>query len=354
MNSDRFDSLLALDGPVALTIREPLQPVLGKDSPVFPPTFAPPEGEKDKSPSYVVDQLSNQRVALIDSVGAQANRIEPLFLRSPYNDLVPQVEVQIFGSRAVNLLNAGHRAADAVIRFSDHSDRFREAFESIRDSGDASLLAKLAPTSIVFGVWDSRDTQVKLPRLVESSIRAYDVEPLMRSAQFFSTLEKDDMLKLGLDQKALSEEGLDDAPTGRGLGGVLVRGMIRREATLNLIALRALNGPDVEKAGLLQRYILGLALIAFLAPAELYLRQGCLLVADPEHPALIRQVSRSGNTSDFTASLDEVLAFARHAAGAFGVGESFGAKFDEAKPKKVREAKEQKAKERKGKKQEAV
>lgn len=352
MNSDRFDSLLALDGPVALTIREPLQPVLGKNSPVFPPTFAPPEGEKDKSPSYIVDQLSNQRVALIDTVGAQANRIEPVFLRPPYNDLVPQVEVQV-GSRSVNLLMAGHRAADAVIRFSDQSDRFRQAFERIRDSGDASLLAKLAPTSIVFGVWDSRDTQVKLPRLVESSIRAYDVEPLTRSAQFFSTLDKDELLKLGLDQKALSEEGLDDAPAGRGLGGVLVRGTIRREATLNLIALRALSGPDVEKTVLLQRYILGLALIAFLAPAELYLRQGCLLVADPDDPAHVCQVNRNGQTSDFAAVGDEVLDFARQAADAFGVGESFGAKFDEAKPKKVREAKEQKAKDRKGKKQEA-
>ena len=35
--------------------------------------------------------------------------------------------------------------------------------------GDPTPLAKIAPTSLVFGVWDSRDTQAKLPRLVAST-----------------------------------------------------------------------------------------------------------------------------------------------------------------------------------------
>lgn len=349
MNFDRLESLLTPEGPVALTIREPLQPALGKDAPIFPPTFAPPEGEKDKTPSYVIDTLADQRVALIDTVGAQANRIEPLFEREPYCHLVPQIEVQI-GPRVVNLLHAGHRAADAVIRFSDKGAIFREAFEKIRDAGDASQLAKIAPTSIVFGVWDSRETQVKLPRLVESSIRAYGVEPLTRSAQFFSALDKDEMLTLGLDQTALSEEGLDDAPAGRGLGGVLVKGEIRRDATLNLIALRALSGPDGESTQRLQRYILGLALIAFTAPAELYLRQGCLLVADPENPATVQQVARSGRRSEVSLPSDAILEFAQTAAAAFGVGDSFRAQFDAGIVKKVREAREQKAKDRKARK----
>lgn len=35
-----------------------------------------------------------------------------------------------------------------------------------------------------FGAWDSRDTQAKLPRLVQSVIRAWDVDQLKRSARY--------------------------------------------------------------------------------------------------------------------------------------------------------------------------
>ena len=55
---------------------------------------------------------------LVDSVGAQANRLEPLFKQPPYSELVPKATVRI-GEREVDLLDAGHRAADAVVRFSD-------------------------------------------------------------------------------------------------------------------------------------------------------------------------------------------------------------------------------------------
>ena len=51
------------------------------------------------------------------------------------------------------------------------------------------LLAKLAPTSLVFGAWDSRDTQAKLPRLIASTIRAYNVRKLRRSAQFVPAVD---------------------------------------------------------------------------------------------------------------------------------------------------------------------
>ena len=57
--------------------------------------------------------------------------------------------------------------------------RRRRAFEDFL-SGDATAIAKLAPTSLVFGVWDSRDTQARLPRIVQSVIRAWDVSELKR------------------------------------------------------------------------------------------------------------------------------------------------------------------------------
>ena len=182
MSIEQFDPWLEASGPVAVIIREELEPVTGPDSVFFPPTFAPPEGSKD-SPGYLIDETSLGKVALVDTVGAQANRIEPIFKQEPYSQLVPKVTVKI-GERQVDLLDAGHRAADAVMRFSDKWAVLQKAFLAMRDKRDATLLAKLAPTSLVFGVWDSRDTQVKLPRLVGSTIRAYKVEKLRDPRNF--------------------------------------------------------------------------------------------------------------------------------------------------------------------------
>jgi len=60
-----------------------------------------------------------------------------------------------------------------VLRFSDKWEHLRAAFLAIREKRDATPLAKLAPTSVLFGVWDSRDKQVKQPRIVGSTIRAF-------------------------------------------------------------------------------------------------------------------------------------------------------------------------------------
>jgi CRISPR-associated protein Csb1 len=59
-------------GPVALHLKQRLVPVEGEGGVIFPPTYA--------DIGYNIDTLSDgTRVALIDSVGSQANRIEPIF-----------------------------------------------------------------------------------------------------------------------------------------------------------------------------------------------------------------------------------------------------------------------------------
>jgi CRISPR-associated protein Csb1 len=325
-----FDELLAPHGPVALTIRQPLVPALGEGAVVFPPTFAPAEGSAE-APNYLIDPIGDGNfIALIDSVGSQANRMEPIFQKPPYSKLVPQVTVEI-GSRKLDLLEAGHRAADAIVRFSDKAEVFQKAFEAIRDSGDSTRLAKIAPTSIVFGVWDSRLTQVKLPRLVEATVRAYGVQRITRSAQFFAALSKDELAGISDNQKQLSKEGLDDAPSGRLPGGVVAGKGIERQAILNLVALRALSASGETAANQLQRYILGLSLIAFLAPAPLYLRQGCLLVEKGN--AAAEAVYRDNQRAPFAVSLAEATKFAQSEAAAFGVGEGFTARFEPGKAK---------------------
>jgi CRISPR-associated protein Csb1 len=322
---DQFDGWLTGSGTVALVIKEPLEPVTGVGTAFFPPTFAPPEGAaKGTKADYIIDE---NKVCLVDTVGSQGNRLEPLFKKEPLNALVPQVTVRV-GERQVNLLDAGHRAADAIVRFSTLGPELQEAFLSYRDRGDAAKLARISPTSLVFGAWDSRGTGAKIPRLVESTIRAYGVERLTRSAQYFAALNDEERTLHG----ATSEEGLLDTPSGRVPGGVIAREGIRRDATLNMVALRALGG-----ALELRRYILGLALVAFLAPAELYLRQGCLLVAPKDQPAEIRQVTRDGLREPVAVNHEQVVAFAKGAALAFGVGENREVQFEG--PKEAKEGK---------------
>ena len=322
---EQFDSWLETNGPVAVVIREQLEPVAGGDAVFFPPTFAPPEGSKE-APGYIIDETSVGKIALVDTVGAHANRIEPIFKQEPYSSLVPKVTI-IIGERQVDLLDAGHRAADAVVRFSDQWTVLKNAFLAIRDKRDATVMAKLAPTSLIFGVWDSRDTQVKLPRLVGSTIRAYQVEKLTRSAQFFSATEKEDIQDLAT-QEFLSAAGLDDAPAGRTDGGVIAQGGVRREAVLNLVALRALAGPDTDASRKLQRYVLGLSLVALLAPCERFLRQGCLLVPVDGAPAEAKIVDRAGVRTPLGLNEKSALAYAQAAAAGFGVGAPWTATFD--------------------------
>src|SRR5438270_957067 len=301
----QFDSWLASDGPVALTIVESLEPATGDHGVFFPPTFAPPS--RDEKPSYVID---SNGICLVDSVGSQANRLEPIFKRSDLAELVPAFTVKA-GARKLDLLDAGHRAADAIVRFSDQWEKLRNAFLEYRDQGYAQKLAKIAPTSLVFGVWDSRDTGAKIPRLVESTIRAYGVQRLTRSAQYFSVLEKEEVSEMGLAElgDALSEHGLVDSTATGAPGGVIAKDGICREALLNLGALRALGASDTEASRKLQRYILGLALVAFVAPTQLYLRQVCVLVAAAGKPALKKMVLRNGERQDLTLTEEQAIAY---------------------------------------------
>lgn len=317
-------------GPVALVLREHLEPAAGEGAVIFPPTFAP--DSENKALGYVIDELSTGNVCLIDSVGSQANRLEAIFLRSPYRDLVPQVTVEVNG-RSVSILQAGHRAADAVFRFSDLNPRFQAAFLAYRDAGDAEPLAKLAPLSLVFGAWDSRATGAKIPRLIESTIRAYGVEgPLTRRAQYFASLENEELESFGLDlagqKEVLSEHGLLDSPSGRTPGGIIARQGIVREALANLVVARALGARDEERTARLQRYILSLALIAFTAPTERYLRQGCLLVPSRTKPSELFAVWRDGAREPFTFTASDALTFARSAAEAFEVGPNLQGRFE--------------------------
>ncbi len=320
-------------GPVALTMQQKLLPVEGADSVIFPPTYAP--AHAGAKTGYNIDKLSDgTKVATIDSVGAQANRMEPLFKENPQAVLVPQVTITYGNEKSVSLLEAGHRLGDALVRSTALAKDANRAFTAFQDTGDVDAIARLAPTSLVFGAWDSRDTQAKLPRVVQSVIRAWDVDELTRSAQYNPPV---DYAKLGVfgeadrnkqegDAKSpLAKRGFVHVPSTGEHGGIVVHGEIRRDVTVNLIALRRLRGED---GAALRRYVLGLALVAATAPLDGFLRQGCLLTPDPDVSAMWTTVDRDGKRAP--VSLDESIALdlAQKVAKAFGVGENRTVEFD--------------------------
>lgn len=316
-------------GPVALHLKQTYVPVEGEGSVIFPPTYA--------DIGYNIDTLSDgTNVATIDSVGAQANRIEPIFKEPPFAELVPQIEIVYGNEKTLNILDAGHRLGDALIRCVavDEGDGFdlrqtaHKAFEALQDRNDASEIAKLSPTSLVFGAWDSRDTQAKLPRIVQSVVRAWDVSELTRSAQYnpsvdyaaldvFSDAEKEK--QEGDPKSALAKRGFVHVPAGKTHGGVVARGPIRRDVTVNLVALRRLGGDNGQA---LRRYVLGLSLVAATAPLDAFLRQGCMIVPDPDAPADWSLVDRTGGRTSVALSEQAALGYAAEAAQSFGVGRS--------------------------------
>jgi len=320
------------DAPAAVVLREHLTPVEGKDGVFFPPTFAAAENSKEFPGGYNINEMSNgENVCLIDSVGSQANRIEPMFATGDYAALVPQLIVEA-GERKVSILEAGHRAGDAIVRCTELKDNLHEAFQELK-KGNAVPLAKLAPTSLVFGVWDSRDTQAKAPRLLMATIRAFNVAKLTRSAQYNPAVEyvEEGMLDATEDKdalKAYSERGFRHVPASATHGGVIAKGDIRREVTLQLAALRLLRGPTDDDTRKLRAYLLGLALVAFTKPAVGFLRQGCNLVLDGDRKPEAQVVFPDGRREAAGLTREAALAFAKQAAAAFGVGESKTVKFD--------------------------
>ncbi|MBV6522545.1 MAG: hypothetical protein MNPFHGCM_02693 [Gemmatimonadaceae bacterium] len=320
------------DAPAAIVLREYLMPVEGRDGVFFPPTFAAAENQREFPGGYNINELGNgENVCLVDSVGSQANRIEPIFATGDYAALVPQLVVEA-GHKKVSILEAGHRAGDAIVRCSVLWKELQNAFQSLK-KGDAVPLAKIAPTSLVFGVWDSRDTQAKAPRLLAASIRAFNVAKLTRSAQYNPAVEyvEEGLLDETEDKgvlKAYSERGFRHVPASATHGGVIAKGGIRRDVTLQIAALRLLRGTTDEETRKLRAYLLGLALVAFTRPAVGFLRQGCNLVRDGERKPESNVVFPDGRREIAEITHQVALAFASKAATAFGVGESRTVLFD--------------------------
>ena len=341
---EQHDIWLRDDGPAALVLTRVLLPVEGRDAWIFPPTFAKTDSADDMDEGnggvYQIDRLlpsdPTRNVCVIDSVGSQANRIEPIFKNPPYSDLVPQVTVQFGpGGGTANLLDLGHRAADAAVRFSKKVGlQLWDAFSEYKAKRDCSRLVRIAPTSLVFGVWDSRATGVKIQRIARSAIRAYDVVEARRSATFQAATDYtgsgiiDEKYDKGSGKdNPLSQEGFKYSLATNTHGGVCVKGDIRQEAVINLVALRTLT--DDKKT---RRYLLGLALVAlsYRDQRGFNLREGCLLCAasKEDYDGRWKIVQFDGTSEPATVAHDAALKYAKAVASQFGEMQNISDEFD--------------------------
>lgn len=352
-----FDRLLDPKGPAMIAGQQLLKiAAVSSDNVVFPPSYANPSEKKDDPPVYNIDVLdpsdTSKNVCVLDSIPSQANRMEPLFGEPPNDALIPQYNVKFNDELpVVNITQIGHRIADAAFRGTKIRDEIVVAFREYA-RGNAEKLARIAPTSIVFGTWDSRGTGVKVPRLINSIIRAFNVSQLKRSAQYTPPIkyEQEGMIPAGLEGKP-ADHGLADVPATHKIGGIQVSGDIRRDFSLNLELLRDLHAPltDDEKKAVhesehqnepeadrnggiekafneaqreadlkLQRYILGLALLAFTATQKTHLRQGCQLL--PKGEPTWKRFSANG-TDDAWTPPSNIAELTQHAASDFGAAQ---------------------------------
>jgi CRISPR-associated protein Csb1 len=378
-DSEEFTSITSLldpDGPIALIIKQELAPDDEDERIIFPATYPmtkfkgrvqtfehgeyrvrielPPESKRDKDekkenqrPDYQIDRFSDgTNLCEVDSIQSQSNRIEPQFKTIKDGTLVPQVTIEV-GTQTVNLLDAGHRAADAVVRMSSLAADFHEAWIAAK-SGDHFKLATLAPTTIVFGAWDSRSTQAKLQRLIKAHIRATNVVERTRSAQYTPAADYvaygaiDESVSAGEDDKNnLSQEGMKHALSTQTVGGVMLTATsnLFRTVNVNLAAIRQLRASGIrtelpndatddakrkaleaekksanERTRLLQEYILGLTLLAAYSRPSLNLREGCNLQTKGDAQTILAQNNLKEVAVPDQTKLQE---FVEHAAKAF-------------------------------------
>ncbi|MEI9937273.1 MAG: type I-U CRISPR-associated RAMP protein Csb1/Cas7u [Pseudomonadota bacterium] len=358
----QYDDLLKDDADVAaIVIRERLRPVQGLRGVFFPPTFAAtgrgksdyqidwfsPREEDRKAPEVAAQEGAIANRCTVDSVPSQANRLEARLLKYSGTSIP---KVIITGSRvgqgSIDLLEVGHRVGDAVVRYSKNGDKDGfEPFEAALQAyvkGDAAPLAKLAPTSLVFGHWDSRDsatkksTKSKARRLIRSEIVAYNVQKVTKRSQYWSSIDPEvsqELEQILKDAKEAAQQdpnsknpasqlGMTDVPAPESPGGVIAFGLIERTAIIALSGVRALatfkeatqagvTEIDTDKTLALRRYLFALALASAADLGVWDLREGCILVreskkndagkvvADATAFSAVK-VKHSGEEEDFT------------------------------------------------------
>lgn len=331
----------------ALRYRARLQPAGGPGDKVFPPTY---EGGKYAEEKRRIDGQTYDCVHL-DSVQSQANRMESALQDAAREGKlsVPRVEVHFTGDLAevgvISSLDAPHRLADAILRDSSKDGvRFRKTPEGeLLNSAslkNASGLFGIAPTSLLFGLWDSTGPRgglgVKFQRAIVSELVAVGVEKGVKSASrldplgiekaagiaYLANAETGEwILDEKLDGKKLPKVGKEGKPSELNHGNIppsvsaqnggVTFDYALQTTVISLPALRRLQfpvggirNPKMDLAAQTVLAALGLAAAVLSNHKGLDLRSRCLLV--PESEGVWEIVGANGSVTTFSVTVEDV------------------------------------------------
>jgi len=322
--------------PSALRIAEKLEPVGGKEIPVYPSSYA---GASDRDPTQydlngieegpemtvrlkkgtrTIRTVARAAYCVIDSYQSQANRMEEAFVDERFNALIPQIQVDVpvpgmqkgkgIARRFIEVSKIAHRVADFRIRLTEERGEITQWLREF-SNGNALPLVSNMPGSVLFGFWNSRDKElpIKHARLLMSRIDATDVVPFQRNTVYSGMYSNEEIIEVlnipkpKSEDRKLSAVGFTNAPGG-GLGGVLVKGEIFRTSiysftdTARLFCTNKENMIDLEKTNAVRRYMFCLGIIAEAYQREFMdynLRSGCDLVGIGD----VKYDMRGGNES---------------------------------------------------------
>lgn len=285
---------------------------------VRPPTFANP-GKRGHG-RYLINETDGRTEVDIDTRERQ-NRRAAEVLHEKFAIALPDKRINKGGAGTrgeVRIGELGHRAADAGVRASSFADEARTAFQAVL-GGDYSHLARLDPTSLLFGAFDSRDTGAKVTGVYSSRITGHGVTPIQSGTQYRGFIEdkrlaaetykdREGFATLLTSDKSAAETGLVNQPVptvengevplgGEHMVGVRVRRIVRT-TTLDIVRVRKFDPEWVRQ------YVFGLGLLCLTAEYDHDLRQGCHLL---ETSIQTVAVERNGAEAVWECDADELL-----------------------------------------------
>ena len=363
----------AVDRHAAIRRHMTLQPAGGQYDKIFPPTYPQENG----AARHVFEQRRIQGeprwCVLIDSVAAQANRLEAALVEAARAGEItlPFIETDFTDTDLADIgristLDAPHRAFDAIIRDSRQGDKaFPQSELGIaltRARMDrATAMFEATPNALLFGAWNSTGEGgglgAKFPRALVSEIVGIDaqggykvasrIDPFNTAADITIhaegyrkggkkyvtgdwSLRKEDLANPTIEVKP-SEINHSNVRPSVDEGGVTVE-YASHSAVVTLAGLRRLRFPDGETPATPERNraartmlaAMGLYALAAQDRAGFALRSRCDLV--PEAPARFELVAGDGTAETFDLSADEARALYEDAvAGAREAGFSISA-----------------------------
>ena len=245
MTLTQFDHWLTTDGPAALVIREYLDAGRRAGRGSVPGHLR--RGRRQRcSPAATTSTRpkATRTSASIDSVGSQANRIEPIFAKEKYADLVPQIVVKAgreVGEPARSRAPGRGRPRPLLGVAEGTARRLQGRAEGERGAAgeDRTDVARVRRVGL------ARHAGQTAPagRVHHPGVRRAEARPVRHSSTrppITSATSCSKTRPTRSTKDAYAERGFIHVPASGSHGGVIATGGIRRDATLSLAALRLL------------------------------------------------------------------------------------------------------------------